>query len=397
MFTTNSLTGSLAGPLIDAAVGVLTAAAVGAGMLLPGTMPPPQQQRSGDSVAVERIHAQLQQLVDDHDVTAALVRVADGRSAYSDAVGVRDLESDHPAAANGYFRIGSITKTFVATVALQLVDEGRLRLDDPVERYLPGEVPDGDRITVRQILNHTSGIYDYAHDPGHSTNRWRGEARFDDYTPQQLLDVAFAHEPYFEPGQGWNYSNTNYIVAALLIERLTGRPYGEEIERRILRPLHLRHTSVPGHRATLPRPHARGYEPVTVDGEVRITDVTDMDPSLDWAAGEMVSTTADVDRFFDVLLTGRLLSPRSLAEMRRTVEAAPGLFRYGLGLQEFTLPCPTGPRTVVGHTGELVGYITVAMRDSSGRRLVLALNPYEQEPSVESVLGIAVTALCPQG
>jgi D-alanyl-D-alanine carboxypeptidase len=186
-------------------------------------------------------------------------------------------------------------------------------------------------------------------------------------------------------------------VAALLVERLTGEPYGEEIERRILKPLKLNHTSVPGHHPTLPRPHARGYEPVAVDGTVQITDVTDMDPSLDWAAGEMISTTADLDRFLAALLTGKLLSPRSVAEMRRTVEAEPGLFRYGLGLQEFTLPCPTGARTVVGHTGELVGYITVALYDSSGRRLVLALNPYEQEPSLESVLGIAVTAFCPQG
>jgi CubicO group peptidase (beta-lactamase class C family) len=129
MFMTNPLTGSLAGSLIDAAVGVLTAAAIGAGALLPTTpspplsVPPPlssPHERAG-SVPAEQIHAQLEQLVDDHDLTAGLVRVGNDRSAWSEAVGVRDLESGHPAAAGGYFRIGSVTKTFVATVVLQLV------------------------------------------------------------------------------------------------------------------------------------------------------------------------------------------------------------------------------------------------------------------------------------
>lgn len=285
--------------------------------------------------------AELHQLVDDGAASSALLAVDGTRAAAGAAV---------PA---GYFRIGSVTKTFVATVVLQLVDEGRVRLDDPIDRYLPGLVPDGQQITVRQLLNHTSGIYDYAHDDGYSTNRWRGADRFKHYEPEQLLAVAFQHPPYFAPGDGWHYSNTNYVIAGLLIEKVTGRPYGTEIRRRILTPLQLTRTSVPGDRLTLPEPHARGY--ADVDG--RLVDATLMNPSLDGAAGEMISTTSDLNRFFEALLGGRLLSSATLGEMRGYVAATP-LFDYGLGLQRFHLPCG---KTVEGHSGELLGYTTYSL------------------------------------
>ncbi|CAM3439064.1 serine hydrolase [Kibdelosporangium persicum] len=336
---------------------------------------------------------QLAALAADRDITAGLVHVQDGRNQWSDAVGVRDLASKTPAVANGHFRIGSVTKTFAATVVLQLVDERRLALDDPIARHLPGVVPNGETITVRHILQHTSGLHDYMSEPGYSTNRWRGDARFDDYKPMQLLDVAFAHGPDFEnPGESWRYSNTNYIVAGLLIEKLTGRPYGEEVARRILRPLNLRHTSVPGNRPFLPVPHARGYEPLPTTPPT-IVDATDMDPSLDWAAGEMISTTQDLATFVTALLDGRLTSKESLAEMRRTREADP-LFRYGLGLQEFAIPCADGPRPVWGHTGQLIGYVTLAVTDGKGKSLVLSLNPYERDPSTTAVVTIAAAVFC---
>jgi len=331
-------------------------------------------------------------LVEDRHVTAGLIRVQDGEDHWSGAVGVRDLITRKPAGADGHFRIGSVTKTFVATVLLQLVDDGRLALDDRVERHLPGVVPGGERITVRQVLQHTSLLHDYMSHPGHSTNRWRGEARFDDYTPEQLLDVAFTADRDDEPGEPWRYSNTNYIVAGLLIEKLTGRPYGEEVKRRILRPLDLRHTSVPGHRASLPAPHARGYEPLPTQPPT-IVDATRMDPSLDWAAGEMVSTTRDLATFVTALIEGRLTSRASLAEMRRMTSADP-LFRYGLGLQEFTLPCADGPKPVWGHTGQLIGYLTFALTDGQGRSLVLSLNPYEQDPPAAAVVAVGVAAFC---
>ncbi|EMD26636.1 serine hydrolase domain-containing protein [Amycolatopsis azurea] len=344
-------------------------------------------------IPAAELHSRLAALAAGRDITAGLIHVRNGRGQWSDAVGVRDLSSGAPAAADGHFRIGSVTKTFAATVLLQLVDERRLALDDPIERHLPGVVPDGGRVTVRHVLQHTSGLHDYMSEPGYSTNRWRADARFDDYTPSQLLKVAFAKGPDFEnPGESWHYSNTNYVVAGLLVEKLTGHSYGEEVSRRILRPLDLRNTSVPGHRPSLPAPHARGYEPLPTT-PATIVDATDMDPSLDWAAGEMISTTRDLTTFVTALLQGRLTSKQSLAEMRRMRDAVP-LFRYGLGLQEFAIPCADGPKPVWGHTGQLIGYVTVAFTDGKGKSLTLSLNPYEQDPPTEAVVSMAAAVFC---
>ncbi|OZM82979.1 alkaline D-peptidase [Pseudonocardia sp. MH-G8] len=337
------------------------------------------------------MQAGLDRLVETRAASAALLRIEEGEHEWSASAGPQEPSSTVPASASSRFRIGSVTKTFVATVVLQLVDEGRLALDDPIARHLPGLVPGGDGITVRQVLDHTSGIYDYAHERDRSTNRWRGEARFRTYQPQELLDAAFATPPYFPPGQGWHYSNTNYVLAGLLVERLTGRPYGTAIADRILRPLRLSHTTVPGSDPHLPEPHVRAV--TAVDGiEV---DATGMNPSLDWAAGEMISTTSDLNRFLAALLGGELIGPAALAAMRDTVETGQG-FRYGLGLQEFALPCGV---TLVGHSGELLGYTTYAMSTDSGRRLTLSYNPSGRtdgaESTAETLVGLFSSAFCP--
>ncbi|MEU6727308.1 serine hydrolase domain-containing protein [Nonomuraea wenchangensis] len=328
------------------------------------------------------VRADLEKIVAGHGATAALARISDENGTRTSAAGVRDIERGGRPSPHGHFRIGSVTKTFVATVVLQLVDEGELRLDDPIDRHLPGLVPDGERITVRQLLNHTSHLYDYMSEPGYSTNRWRGDARFRSYQPRELLKVAFAKKL---PDDGrWHYSNTNYVVLGLLVEKLTGNPYGEEVERRILKPLKLRHTLVPGDRAGLPAPHAKGYEPMP-----ELVDATRMNPSLDWAAGEMISTAADLERFMAALLDGRLISGTSLRAMRTTVETGAG-FGYGLGLQAYPLPCGT----VWGHSGELIGYLTFAFRSDSGRSMTLSINPSTRNPSTEEVMGIAVKVFC---
>ncbi|MDR8408759.1 beta-lactamase family protein [Nonomuraea sp. 3-1Str] len=328
------------------------------------------------------VRSDLEKIVAGGGATAALARVSDGGHTWSGAVGVRDIEREGRPSPNGYFRIGSVTKTFVATVVLQLVDEGRIQLDDPVDRYLPGLVPGGAQITVRRLLNHTSHLYDYMSEPGYSTNRWRGDARFRSYQPRELLEVAFAKKL---PDDGkWHYSNTNYVVLGLLVEKLTGHPYGKEVTRRILRPLGLRHTVVPGDRAGLPAPHAKGYEPLP-----GLVDATRMNPSLDWAAGEMISTAADLERFMSALLDGKLISKTSLQAMRTTVETGAG-FGYGLGLQAYRLPCGT----VWGHSGELIGYLTFAFRSDSGKSMTLSINPSTRNPSTEEVMGIAVKVFC---
>ncbi|RSN05152.1 alkaline D-peptidase [Nonomuraea sp. WAC 01424] len=327
----------------------------------------------------------LDKIVATKGATAAVARVTDGGRTWTGSAGVRDIERGGRPSPNGYFRIGSVTKTFVATVVLQLVDEGKLKLDDPIDRHLPGLVPDGGQVTVRRLLNHTSHLYDYMSEPGYSTNRWRGEARFRSYQPRELLKVAFAKKL---PDDGaWHYSNTNYVVLGLLVEKLTGHTYGAEVRSRILRPLGLRHTVVPGDRAGLPSPHAKGYEAMP-----ELVDATRMNPSLDWAAGEMISTAGDLERFMSALLGGRLTSAESLKAMRTTVETGAG-FGYGLGLQAYALPCGT----VWGHSGELIGYLTFAFRSDSGKSLTLSLNPSTRNPSTQEIMGIAVKVFCGTG
>ncbi len=298
--------------------------------------------------------------------TDVVLRVSDsGRSQVwvSNGTGVTH---DGPLGDTSRFRIGSITKTFVATVVLQLVDEGRITLDGTIADQLPDVVPGGERITVRQLLNHTSGLYDYMKNPGMSTNRWRGAERFTGYRPQQLLDSAFRQEPYFAPGSRFRYSNTNYIVLGTLIEHVTGNGYGDEITRRILHPLQLSHTTIPGADPAIPAPAIRAHRTLD-DGTT--ADVTEMNPALDWAAGEMLSTTADLDTFLGALLTGRLTSERSLAEMMRTVPMGLG-FHYGLGLQRFEPPCG---EPVWGHGGELLGYLAFAYRSVAGRSMSMVI------------------------
>ncbi|MCX0269176.1 beta-lactamase family protein [Nocardia zapadnayensis] len=304
-------------------------------------------------------------------VSAARLTDADIVLRVSDHEDSRDLiaagsgiEQDAEMGPTTRFRIGSITKTFVATVVMQLVDEGRIELDGPIAGQLPDPIPGGDRITVRHVLNHTSGLYDYMKEEGMSTNRWRAEARFASYQPRQLLATALRHDPYFAPGTRFRYSNSNYIVAGLLIEHVTGHPYGTEIADRILTPLGLTATTVPGNDPGLPHPALAAYR--TIDGE-RIA-VTEMNPSLDWAAGEMVSTTADLEKFFAALLSGELTSPNALAQMRNTVSMGGMGFHYGLGLQRFDPPCGD---SVWGHGGELLGYLSYAYRSDQGRAMTM--------------------------
>jgi D-alanyl-D-alanine carboxypeptidase len=292
-----------------------------------------------------------------------LLRVSDGDDHRDFTQARSGIGQEAALNSSTRFRIGSITKTFVATVVLQLADEGRIRLDEPINQQLPDTIPGGEHITVRHLLGHTSGLYDYMKDEGMSTNRWRGADRFDSYRPRELLTAALRHNPYFAPGARFRYSNTNYIVAGLLIEHVTGRPYGSEIRDRILTPLRLTSTTIPGDATEVPRPQLTAYR--TIAGTR--TDVTDMNPSLDWAAGEMISTTADLEIFFAALLSGRLTSPHALAQMQQTVPMGMG-FHYGLGLQRFDPPCGD---SVWGHGGELIGYVSYAYRSATGRAMTM--------------------------
>jgi D-alanyl-D-alanine carboxypeptidase len=268
--------------------------------------------------------------------------------------------------------VGSITKTFTATVVLQLVGDGRLRLDDPVEAWLPGVVPDGHRITVRHLLNHTSGVYDYLHtlpmppQQAFFDNRWRT------WTPAQLVQRAVANPPTFEPpGSAYAYSNTGYALLGQIIEEVTSRSYGEEIERRIIQPLQLHHTSLPGTDPRIRGPHPHGYVPTQPDGEMHLRDYTEMNPSVMGAGGEMISTTADLNRFFAELLGERLLPGHLLHEMR--TPGVEGGKKYGLGLAWQDTSC--GVR-VYGNDGDALAYQSWSYStEDQDRQVTVALTP----------------------
>ncbi|MFC5661576.1 serine hydrolase domain-containing protein [Kitasatospora misakiensis] len=323
------------------------------------------------------LDAAVRGMVDPGGASATLARVSErGRTVWKGAAGTADFTTGAPASTDGLFRIGSVTKTFVSTVVLQLVAEGRLGLDDPVESLLPGAVPNGRNITLRQLLNHTSGLFNYTEDPSFAfeedpagIRRWLDVDRWTRYTPQQLVALANAHPPYFEPGRGWHYSNTNYIVVGQIIERVTGHSWEQEVDRRIIRRLGLTRTSMPTHSTTIPGPHAHGYYKLPAGP----ADTTELDPSMAGAAGAGISTTADLTTFVTALMGGRLLPRPLLAEMT-TVAPQSGETEYGLGIHRMRTPC--GP--VWGHGGGIPGYNTFMYADGDLRReFVASVNAFD--------------------
>jgi len=311
------------------------------------------------------------------------VALAGGRTA---AAGVADVRTGRPLRAGDAVRIGSITKSFTAVVALQLVGEGRLRLDDTLGRRLPGVLPYGDRITLRQLLNHTSGVPDDLATP--LLELYRGDP-FRVWTPAETIALIRDQPPRFPAGTGWAYSNTEYVLIGLMIERVTGDTLERQLDRRIVRPLGLRHTSFPVRSSGLGRDASRGYSldfgpSGPVAGTLR--DLTDYSPSFAWAGGNGVSTVRDVARFYRSLLRGRLLAPRLLRQALAGVETGRPGRRYGFGLELRDTPYGT----LVGHEGDLPGFSIKALSSRDGRRqAVVSVNLKFAQPAVEDAFDAA--------
>jgi len=303
-------------------------------------------------------------------VTGVLAEMDGGRLTVR--AGTARLGSGRAVPVNSYIRIGSNTKTFVATVLLQLVAEGRVSLDDTVAKWLPGVVTgngnDGAAITIRELLQHISGIYDFTEAlPALASSQGYLQSRYRSATPEQLVAIAMRHKPLFKPGTSWAYSNTDYVLAGMIIAKATGRSWATEVRDRIIVPLGLRHTSARGAWPDLPAPHADAYQQFTPGGP--LTDTTIFNPTWGDAAGAIVSTPADLDRFFRALATRRLLPPAELAEMETTVATPPGGWsRYGLGLGWQSLPCGGGYWT---HDGGVLGAWTIDGVTADGRRSVV--------------------------
>ncbi|MFD7259903.1 serine hydrolase domain-containing protein [Streptomyces sp. NPDC059874] len=271
---------------------------------------------------------------------------APGKGEYVKAFGVADKASGAPMKTDMHMRIGSVTKTFTVTALLQLVDEGKVGLDDPIGKYIDG-VPNGDRITLRQLAEMRSGLFNYSADPGFDKALFTDPDRV--FTPQELLAYAFKHPVLFEPGAKFLYCNTNLILLGLVVEKESGQKLAAYVNEKVVKPAGLKNTLFPTG-AEFPEPHAHGYTNQTLTGKVE--DATNWNPSWGWAAGAMISTLDDLRSWAKTMATGTLLTPATQAQRLKVIDALPGA-GYGLGIFD--------THGWTGHNGSLPGYEAVSV------------------------------------
>lgn len=328
-----------------------------------------------------RLDAAVRQVMDQAKVPGVTVGLwAPGKGSYVKSFGVADKATGAPMTPDLGVRIGSETKTFTVTALLQLVDQGKLALDDPIGKYISG-VPNGDRITLRELAGMRSGLFNYSEDPGF------GAKITSTFTPQQLLAMSFKHPVNFAPGAEFEYSNTNLILLGLLVEKITGRPLQEVIDQDVVKPAGLSDRTLFPVGTQFPEPHAHGYTTDLPGG--KLVDATDFNPSWAWAAGAMVSDLQDLRSWAKTVATGTLLTPATQAERLKTqpIGIIPGA-GYGLGI--FNV------QGWIGHNGSLPGYETLTVYlPQEQATMVVVLNTddtYEgQEPS--TLFGEAITGI----
>ncbi|MFC9294418.1 serine hydrolase domain-containing protein [Streptomyces sp. NPDC057011] len=306
---------------------------------------------------------------------------APGKGEYVRAFGVADKATGARMATDMNMRIGSVTKTFTVTALLQLVDEKKVGLDDPIGKYVAG-VPNGDRITLRQLAEMRSGLFNYSEDEGFYKALTADPRR--PFTPRELLAFAFRHPVLFAPGAEFSYCNTNLILLGLVVEKVSGAKLADYVNTEVVKAAGLKHTLFPTG-AEFPRPHAQGYTDQTASGKTEVS--TDWNPSWGWAAGAMISDLADLKSWAKTLATGTLLTPATQAQRLKVVPALPGA-GYGLGI--FNV------QGWIGHNGSLPGYgALVVYMPQTQATLVLLLNTdigYRgNEPS--TVFGEAITKI----
>ncbi|MEU7479964.1 serine hydrolase domain-containing protein [Lentzea sp. NPDC042327] len=296
------------------------------------------------------------------------------------------------APVNGRVRVGSITKSFVAVTVLQLVGEGEVALDGPVKNYVP-RIED-ERITVRQVLQHTSGLPEFSVAVGVAKI---ADVRDRYFEPYELLDAGLKQPVTGAPGEKYSYSNTNYVVAGLLVQKVTGRPVAEEVQRRVLDRAQLRDTYWPAQgERTIRGRHARGYAPADLfDPRSKAVDATELDSSWAWAAGALVSTPQDIARFYRSLLRGELLQKPQLDEMRRTIPID-DRNAAGLGLESTKLSCGG---VYWGHGGTIHGFSSFGAATDGGRHTAITATALfgtygDAEKSLQQMLDVVDTALC---
>ncbi|MFI6920645.1 serine hydrolase domain-containing protein [Nonomuraea spiralis] len=349
----------------------------------------------------ENVQQVLDQTVAETDIPGIVAEVRDGDRTWSGTAGVADLRTGSPRRPGEYFHTGSSGKAFTAAVLLTLEAEGRLGLDDTVNAHLPGVLDvngyDGDKITIRHLLSNTGGLFPTGLAPEvshrYATRSGFDRHRFDTFSTEELLRIAVSQPPVGAPGERFEYANGGFHIAGAIIEQVTGNSYADEVERRVTRPLGLTGTRVrPTAETGYPDPHPRGYshqflkdgaDPAALTPEnwqslmeepgLPPLDVTEFNSSAGYAAGNVVSTTSDMIRFFEAMTTGSLLPPAQHRQMWTTVSTEGGYWmphtRYGLGLFEFDQGA-TGGRALRGIGGSLWGSYFFAVGAPDGRHTV---------------------------
>ena len=326
----------------------------------------------------------IEQTMKENVIPGAVVLISSKEQGeWTGTFGTRTWGTDEPMQAGDHVRIGSNTKTMTSTVILQLVQEGKLALDDPISKYIPG-VPGGDGITIANLSEMRSGLYSYSFDPGFNNTLDQEPQKV--WTPQELLDIAFSHPQNGPPGQEFNYSNTNIILLGMVIEKLTGMTASEAFQERIFTPLGLKDTSLPLN-SELPNPHPQGYsfgsntstidtyalpaalQPLALDGRLLPNNETMANPSWAWTAGGAISTVQDMKTYVEAMVEGGLLDPATQKIRMDSVNGsgAGSTAGYGLGIAKFD--------KLYGHDGQIPGFMTFMGHDpESGLTIVIATN-----------------------
>jgi D-alanyl-D-alanine carboxypeptidase len=349
--------------------------------------------------------AELQALADRvvaEGVPGVLVLSRKGQRTITIASGVSDLATGRTLEIDDRVRVASVTKSYVATIILQLVEEQTLSLGDRIERWLPGLLPASGHVTVEQLLRHESGIYDFADDPRTFAPYFEGDYGYA-YSPVQLVAMAGEHARLFEAGMKQVYSNTNFTLLGLIAEAASGMPFEALFDERIVQALGLEATHFARGNG-FGGVHSHGYIPL--DGQ--ILDVTDVSPSVLYGCGNVISTQREVAIFFRALLDGELLTPESLSAMKTPgpVTVSPDYvpaegrgFARGLGVELHAgLPCGA----FVGHAGQSVGYYARSYQSEDGQhQFVVIANSSTIDDKVGSEAAVAafdeltLAAACP--
>lgn len=330
------------------------------------------------------LQPQLDQLMKDLSITGAGVLIRSPQGNWSTTMGTRTWHGSDPVTMADHFRIGSNTKPMTGTVILQLVDEGKISLDDPVSKYRP-DVPNGDNITIAQLLNMSSGLGNYTVDPYLNEQQDNNPGRA--WTPDELLAMGYAQPVKFPPGEGYFYSNTNTVLLGVIIEQLTGMPVAEAFQQRIFDPLGMTETSFPAITdASVPDPHPTFYtwgtnvgtidstvmspeiQAAALAGTLEPIDTTDLNPSWAWTAGSAISTADDLADFVEALTEGGLLSPelqaKRMTELNPTKPDNPDGTSYGWGIARIG--------SMYGHIGELPGTNSYMFHDPERKITIIA-------------------------